>query len=145
MRSFWCEQKTEMLHVENTNKGLIVFNLVTWKCDLLTLDFWHCDNSVPFVCRPSRLGKALAMTRVDVGSVDRREWTKSKRKHEGGQRRQKKGWTRRILHNVSKEVGQSLSLWAQKWLKPRCGCCPSAVVTLVGPGLHSYQIHLCNQ
>lgn len=126
MRSFWWKQKAEMLHVENTNKGLIVFNLVTWKCDLLTLDFWHCDHSVLFVRRPWRLGKALAMMWVDmcVGSVDIREWTKSKGKHQGGQRGQRKGWTRRILHTMSKTVGQtSLFFWAQEpqmWVLPFC-------------------------
>lgn len=94
MRSFWWKQKTEMLHVEKTNKELFVFNLVTGKCDLLTLDFWHCDHSVPFVSRPWRLGKELPMMCVDVcfGSVDIREWMKSKRKQRG-QRGQKKGWT----------------------------------------------------
>lgn len=125
----WRKQKTEMLHVENTNKELIVFNLVTWKCDLLTLDFWHCDHSVPFVRCPWKLGKAVEMMCVDVciGSVLIREWTKSKRKHQGGQRGQKKGWTRRILHNMNKKSWAIITFFLgtkvidpQMWVLPFC-------------------------
>lgn len=141
MRCFWWTQKTKTLHGENTNKGLIVFNLVTWKCDLLTLDFWHCYHSVSFVSRPRRLGKALAMTCADVcvGCVDMREYTQSKRKllEDNVDRRRDEGDFIAQAKQWAIKGQSSLSFWAQKW--PRCGCCHPAAVS------NQHWIPLCNQ
>lgn len=132
MRCFWWKQKRETLHGENTNKGLIVFNLVTWKCDLLTLDFWHCYHSVSFVSRPP---KAWQGPGNDVRGCVR--WS---RRHRGSTRRVNENLWRTTWPEEGYEgdfiaqakqwaiKGQSsLSFWAQKWL--RCECCRPAAVS----------------